>query len=284
MRIVLSRKGFDAAAGGVANPILPSGELCCLPIPDNGADVRYDEITFGHKNLGAIVNDLTRSKISADATVHLDPDLNKESRPRSPGWKPLFGQTGAAQGHLQKQGIQAGDVFLFFGWFRQVEYVAGRYRYVKDGPDQHVIYGWLQIERIIPAADRATAPYWAQYHPHFKREKKHQNDSVYFATDCIRLPQGELPCPGAGVFRHFHPALRLTAPGKSRSIWRLPAWFHPNGRSTCLTYHSAPRRWQRQKDCTLLRSVGQGQEFVLDCEAYPEATGWVSTLLQQGLT
>ncbi|CAI8922445.1 hypothetical protein EMIT0158MI4_310005 [Burkholderia ambifaria] len=38
-----------------------------------------------------------------------------------PGWRPALGQTGAAQGHLSNNGVGAGDVFLFFGWFRQVE-------------------------------------------------------------------------------------------------------------------------------------------------------------------
>ncbi|MCD6328671.1 hypothetical protein J7M28_14125, partial [bacterium] len=33
MRIIFSRKGFDAANGGVASPIFPDGSFCSLPIP-----------------------------------------------------------------------------------------------------------------------------------------------------------------------------------------------------------------------------------------------------------
>ena len=33
MKIVLSRKGFDSACGGVASPIFPDGGYVSLPIP-----------------------------------------------------------------------------------------------------------------------------------------------------------------------------------------------------------------------------------------------------------
>jgi Nucleotide modification associated domain 3 len=37
MKLILSRKGFDSAYGGVPSPILPDGTLCPLPIPSNEA-------------------------------------------------------------------------------------------------------------------------------------------------------------------------------------------------------------------------------------------------------
>jgi len=45
------------------------------------------------------------------------PALSHSSLPREPGWRPLFGQSGAAQGHLRNQHVNIGDVFLFFGLF-----------------------------------------------------------------------------------------------------------------------------------------------------------------------
>ena len=42
---------------------------------------------------------------------------------------PLFGQVGAAQGHLIKQKVSEGDIFLFFGWFRPVETELGDFKY-----------------------------------------------------------------------------------------------------------------------------------------------------------
>src|ERR1700730_15781670 len=100
MKIILSRKGFDSSIGKVASPIFEAGELCSLPIPEsapNSAGPRYEEIRFGGQSLGTIVHDLTRGKIQPGTPAHLDPDLNAQSIPRLPGWKPVFGQAGAAE-------------------------------------------------------------------------------------------------------------------------------------------------------------------------------------------
>ena len=49
---------------------------------------------------------------------------------RPPDWRPAFGQVGAAQKHLEQQGVSVGDVFLFFGWFRDViRNTDGRWKY-----------------------------------------------------------------------------------------------------------------------------------------------------------
>ena len=97
------------------------------------------EIRLGSQPLGTIVNHLTQGKIQPDAIAHLDPDLNRDSIPRQVDLKPVFGQAGIAERHLQKEGVSEGDLFLFYGWFRQAEQVAGRYRYVQGAPDPHVI-------------------------------------------------------------------------------------------------------------------------------------------------
>ncbi len=44
MKLVLSRKGFDASNGGVASPILPDGTMCSLPIPDRNSSVRFSDL------------------------------------------------------------------------------------------------------------------------------------------------------------------------------------------------------------------------------------------------
>src|SRR5258707_3970911 len=141
VKIILSRKGFDASVGKAASPIFPSGELCSLPIPEPGPGghaKRYEEIRIGSQSLGTIVNDLTEGKVKPDSLAHLDPDLNMASVPRLANWKPVFRQAGAAARHLLNHGVKEGDVFVFYGWFRQVEQVAGRYRYLKSAADMHV--------------------------------------------------------------------------------------------------------------------------------------------------
>ena len=90
MKIVLSRKGFDSGTGKVPSPIFPSGEMCALPIPEGRPDKRsalYGEITVGGRNLGEVVADLTRGRLTPGESTHLDPDLIAGSVRRQPGWR-----------------------------------------------------------------------------------------------------------------------------------------------------------------------------------------------------
>ncbi|MBA3801209.1 MAG: hypothetical protein H0X18_19410 [Geodermatophilaceae bacterium] len=50
MKLILSRKGFDSAAGGCPSPILEDGSMLSLPIPDRTSPIRYRDITLrGHE-------------------------------------------------------------------------------------------------------------------------------------------------------------------------------------------------------------------------------------------
>jgi Nucleotide modification associated domain 3 len=283
MKIILSRKGFDSSAGRVASPILPSDRLCSLPIPETVGEnaLRYRDILYDGRSLGKIVCDLTGGNISPDHPAHLDPDLNGTSVPRQPGWRGVFGQAGAAESHLQHQGVGAGDVFLFYGWFRRVECWGGVYRYVRDSPDLHVIFGWLQIEQRIPVARRSRIPAWACDHAHCRRAQPLALDSLYIATERITLPGISQAKPGVGIFPRYHPSLCLTdqEPYASRRVWRLPRWMSPVAGRPALTYHADLKRWETHEDHVLLRSAGRGQEFVLDCADYPEAAEWLANLI-----
>ena len=79
----------------------------------------------------------------------------------------------------------------------------------------------------------------------------------------------------------FDRRLVLTAPnGTGVSQWQLRRWFYPDGDEPPLTYHgNVTERWRRDADHAYLRSVGRGQEFVLDLDHYPEAIGWLSGLV-----
>ena len=142
VKITLSRKGFDSSAGGVASPILPDGRLAPLPIPDSRSATRYGDVGFP---LDGLVEDLTKGRVREDHGAHLDPDLEPKSLSRLPGWKPLFGQAGAAQTVLARSGVGPGDLFLFFGWFREAEYVDGVWRFVRGAPNVHLLWGWLEV-------------------------------------------------------------------------------------------------------------------------------------------
>src|SRR5882724_3216329 len=170
MKIVFSRKGFDSTPeyGGVASPIMPDGSLVSLPIPStHRGSIRYDKLHGSHGTLGSLITDLTGGTYNGSDTAHVDPDLRANTLAnRRKGWRPIFGQAGAAQSHLAGAHIGEGDLFLFFGWFRRVEFRGGSYRYVPSAPDLHVIFGWLQVAVVLPARPsvRAQAPDWAQYH------------------------------------------------------------------------------------------------------------------------
>lgn len=231
---------------------------------------------MGKLALGTVVNDLTRGKIKSGDPAHVDPDLNFTTMSRQEGWKPVFGQEGAAEAHLQNHKVKDGDLFIFYGWFRQIEQYNGTFRYVKNAPGQHVIFGWLQIERRIAVHNRSEIPGWALDHAHCIRTSSSNVDSIYISTDRLQLPGISIDLPGAGVFPKLDAVLRLTAPGMSRSIWRLPIWFYPAERKSTLSYHTSLNRWKPEQDYVLLNTVGRGQEFILDCQDFPEAVTWLS--------
>jgi hypothetical protein len=281
MKIIFSRKGFDSGIGGVASPIFPSDEIWSIPIPDATSRMHYRDIVREEQSMGTLVNDLTQGCITPNQHAHLDPDLDVRNLSRTAGWKPLFGQTGAAESHLRNMGVGPDDLFLFFGWFRSVKCVSGVYRYVAGEPDMHVLFGWLQIEQRISVTNQTLLPTWALDHPHCSRAlPRNANDSLYVATDYLSLPDTSLALPGGGVFQHFHPMLRLTADGLSRSVWRLPEWLHPDNSHAGLSYHTSMKRWIHDNDSVLLSTVGRGQEFVFDCKDSPLAHGWLADIFR----
>jgi hypothetical protein len=279
MKLILSRKGFDSSSGGVPSPIFPDGTMISLPIPDKASTIVYKDIAGNPRaSVGELVQDL--AGIPPTHRAHLDPDLSLHSIPRIRGWRPLFGQVGPAEKHLENQGVCAGDVFLFFGLFRRVERTAIRWRYLPGSHPMHVIFGWLQVAERLAVSDWPTEAVWALYHPHFQREP-HPTNVVYLGAERLALPGMDLcPIPGAGLFPMFTPRLRLTEPEcKSPSSWLLPEWFHPEGRASALSYHGHAAHWQKAKAGVALASVSRGQEFVLNCDDYPEAINWLNDLL-----
>ncbi len=275
MKLILSRKGFDSANGGCPSPIL-DGQLCSLPIPDAGASTRYRDISsFNGSSIARLVEDLTGGRVRRGDGAHLDPDLRRDAIARAYGWRPIFGQAGAAQSHLARHKIGRSDLFLFFGCFRSAEKIGGAFRFVRDAPKIHVIFGWLQIGRVAPATNIVAEIPWAAGHPHLDAPDRYKNNMLYFASD--RLTSIGLATRGAGTFDRIRPELILTKADSNCSVWQLPRWFEPRGRPA-LSYHSKASRWTDCETSTRLQSVGRGQEFVLDVEQYPEARDWLRSI------
>ena len=268
MKIIFSRKGFDSSFGKVPSPIFPDGRMLSLPIPDINSKIRYQDICWNEYNLGEIVSSLTNGIIKPSHFAHLDPDINLHSIQRSKGWMPVFGQASAAQGHLRNNNICKDDVFLFFGLFQDVIMPDGIIRWKPNSPRKHVLWGWLQIGEVLKL-DSVTPeiPDWLNYHPHV-RGHDYTNNTIYISKN-------------AGVFESFRENLQLTLPNSpSLTNWKLPLWMYPSGGKTPLTYHSNMDRWTKEKDYVLLKSVSKGQEFILNCDEYPETIDWLNNHIQ----
>lgn len=280
MKIIFSRKGFDSASGGMASPILPDGSLCWLPIPEEGGNFHYSDIRHGLSNLGDVVSQLSAERLTPDTTAHLDPDIWSDYIPHSPVWRPIFGQCGAAQSHLENQGVQNGDIFLFYGWFRHTECRNGRLVFQKADSGRHILFAWMQIGQIIPVIERSRVPSWANHHAHIARKPVYKNDTIYLANDELVIHGKTFNRAGYGCFLQGSEEQVLTQSGETRSVWRLPQWFYPDGKSRKpMSYHSDPDRWTSSADGVTLRTVARGQEFVLNCDDYPEAMDWVISLI-----
>ena len=268
MKLILSRKGFDTANGGCPSPIFPDDTMFSLPIPEGKGPVTYGKLrhcseTLGKINIGKVVEDLTPAarRIGAKDHAHMSPDLNPPN-----GWPQLFDQVKAAKGHLRKQGVTKGDLFLFFGLFQRVEKDAGGTWQPICKP-RHVLWGWLQVGEIHDRKEGADK----------LRCSCGSDNTRYVARKKLNMGDG---LDGAGVFR-FDERLLLTDPGQDGvTHWRLPNVFHPHPPKTPLTYHGK-RVWTPEGDYTYVQRNGPGQEFVLDLDRdkYDGVKDWAMDLI-----
>lgn len=282
MKIIFSRKGFDSSSGGLPSPILPDGRIISFPIPDKTSSIKYSDIKYDEFNIGHMVSLLSKDKIPAHYFAHLDPDLRHDAIQRSTGWKPIFGQMGASQGHLRKQNIQADDIFLFFGLFQKTIISNGALQFDKSSQPVHCLWGWLQIGEIIPIHDAKKDEFkWAHYHPHFSKETQ-ENNTLYISRDTLKLKGKELSVSGAGIFRKHLPSLQLTSKGQSNtSFWALPLFMFPENEQDALSYHQDKKRWRKDEKLTFLSLVSRGQEFVWDTKEQTAALEWIEEIIKK---
>jgi hypothetical protein len=266
MKIVLSRKGFDSSVGGHASPILPDGTMVSLPIPSTLDRLGYESLHLPDgRTYRALIDELNaRARIDGKG-AHLDPDLVRDARPRRDGWRAAFGQTGSAAGHLRNQRVTVGDLFLFYGWFRDTTLDDGRLRFVR-GDGMHVIYGYLEVGEVLRTQCCRHVPSWLRDHPHVLPQRiASTNNTIYIASERLN---GDATLSGAGVFR-FDGTLVLTKPGEKRSRWRLPAPF----RRVAISYHDR-RAW-----CNgYFQSYPRAQEYVI--RANDAVMAWARELVR----
>ncbi|MEO1968924.1 MAG: hypothetical protein ABGW87_09450 [Sphingomonadaceae bacterium] len=234
MRIIFSRKGFDSASGGGPSPIV-DGRPVSLPIPAGTAS----RTTYGDLGLADQVARASKGRLGADDLCHHDPMFLNDGTC-------LFGQCGAAQTHLANRGVGVGDVFVFFGLFRE-----------PGGSPHHRIFGYLEVKQIAELNREGCPRATALAHPHALALHA-ANDTIYSGPGRTAKFADDLLC--------------LTAPGESPSVWQRPAWLKPGG----LSYHDRADRWLRGER---LRAVSRGQEFVADVGRRQAPRDWLAAVI-----
>lgn len=219
MKIILSRKGFDSTAGKIPNPILPDGTLLSFPIPAKEDKLTYADLYYDGISYANILSQLNpKDKKITKWNCHLDPDIRPNIMSNSPAdWQAAFGQINSAQSYLKNNDINVGDLFLFFGWFKQTEgdFKNGSLRYVKDAPDLHVIFGYLQIGKMI--SDPIILKEKYLWHPHSLESRAHQpNNMLYLPSEHLSFNND---MNGYGVFDFANKRV-LTQENSSRATWK----------------------------------------------------------------
>ncbi len=218
MKVILSRKRFDSSNGGCPSPIMPDGTLLSLPIPSHDADF-YEELSYHGISYSEILKQLRPKRVYD--RCHVDPDIRQNCRTANvKGWVPAFGQIDAAQGLLANAGVEAGDLFLFFGWFRKIEKGTGGYHFVRKNSrdfyswaDLHVIYGYMQVKTVL--TDPAEIKKYA-WHPHVSYNRLvNKTNALYLPTNCLSWNP---KMPGWGTL-DFCKDRVLTMEGKKRGTW-----------------------------------------------------------------
>lgn len=267
MKVILSRKGFDSCAGGCASPIIDGKTLLSLPIPDkyitenDKQKIRYSDLNYNGINYRDLITNL-RPKFDSEF-CHLDPDIRSDIRSTVKEWIPAFGQTGNAQKVLKSVNVDIGDVFLFFGWFRGVEFKNEKYRYLtkRTGTNFasyaniHVIYGYMQIGEKID--DRNRIKHEFGNHPHSCDWYLNSDQNTIYRPSDSLSSLGLNDFPGYGTL-DFAPERILTKVGCPRSYWENKPWLDNSKQlsnvhcrnigNNCLTY------------------IGQWQELVFDLD------------------
>jgi hypothetical protein len=171
MKIILSRKGFDSENGGMPSPIFPDGKIVSLPIPTSRSPTNINNLNVNGYDIADVISDLSNKRLTTEQYVHLDPDVDYEilaNRPKN--WQGAFGQVSAAQGHLSNYVVGKGDLFIYFGWFKEVERHNQVWQFKQNAPNLHAIYGWLFVEDVISVygnEKNILKKYpWLEYHPH----------------------------------------------------------------------------------------------------------------------
>jgi len=271
-QVILSRKGFDGDAGGIPSPIY-NNKLISIPIPEVNTGIKYDDLIFDENDSYLkLLLDLNKNYFTE---CHLDPDLYKESYPRD-NWLPVFGQSGGAATRLKNVGKDS--LFLFYGWFREIEKKNGKYQYIKTAPDIHCIYGYLVVKEVLLTPNDKERIKEIK-HPHSissKYEKLNylnaKNNKLFIGIEYYP----EIEKRGYGYF-NFNENLVLTdIKSKNRSKWSLPLFFlNENIRGY--------KEIERNNANVIIQFIGRNHQELIISET-DEIIDWAIQLIKNSIT
>ncbi|NJP38130.1 hypothetical protein [Alkalicoccus luteus] len=296
-KLIFSRKGFDSSAGCGYSPYDPeTGKYVVLPIPETEKReaFRYRDLTLAPDALPGIhpasmyeliqhpaLRYSSRAKAASKGKAHYDPVLGRPEWLKAGPDYEVFGQSGAAAGHLHGHDTGIGSLFLFFSRFRPLP---GRLH--KLDPDAgwsegvYFIYGWLRVGEIWTVPDEVPEEV-RRCHPHGPAESFRKKNNTLYAAASELFPGSGIP--GSGYFPRLKPELQLSSPlHKNRpGVWKLPAFFYDEHYRP--TYLQKEENWLRaDEEYYYVQSSARGQEYISSLDT--ESTAWIKQLFQSALT
>ena len=266
-KIIFSRKGFDSTAGGIPS-FKRDDTLISFPIPYT----KNTLTTYNNVGLGKDIQELSNNRIKATDTCHFDPNLDYGE----------FGQVGAAQTHLENNNVDVGDIFLFWGWFRETLTVNKKTVFSTKDPGHYRFFGWMQIGEIIrlgkdPSWYLKEEPH-SMSHPHTIGSWG-ENNTLYLANDKLDA-FGMKDYYGFGKFSASDRTNLSINPSVKKSTWTCPKWLNPNHGGCGMTYHKDINRWSEDT----VDIVGRGQEFIAEPKNISECKIWLTNIFKDAYT
>lgn len=285
--VVLSRKSFDSSSGYGYSPFDPTtGKYITIPIPIGKRErqiankTKYEEIFIRPNYMPGISASDLRDLIFHDSirlsrksrqavlnnSAHVDPWLGPCPwlAEKSDHHLGALGQANAAQGHLVKNDVGVGSLFLFFSRFiptKNRENSIGIV--VNPQKGAYFLYGWLKVGRVVKRFTEIQDPELETRHPHATESyfNTRKNNTIYVSDKFLNE---ESKIPGCGYFPKLSKKLLLTSKDylETPTVWELPRFFYDLGfRPTFLKKES---RWCLEEDKTtcLVTIPARGQEFV----------------------
>ena len=267
-RVILSRKGFDSSAGGKASPIFIDDRIFSLPIPQREeSPTKYEDLYFNGITGSEALREASVKKVNESDFCHYDPALNDEIG--------IFGQAGNAQGELRNSGVDLGDLFLFFGWFKQ---------YASRGRESHQIFGWLQISEMVKGGEDIKKYLDSRNikHPHgYGDISRYRNNTLYIGSKNLTIGKKTTGLKGHGLFKNSVEDLILSSSQHTKSMWKLPKkYFKQSFNDKEGLFIN--RRFLTDKNNLLVNTnTGHWQEAVLNCKNNPKIIGWAINLISK---